>query len=80
LNAELQVLVEQLARNVHEVWAAKRISDGWRFGPKRDDARKEHPCLVEFDLLPESEKSYDREIVAHTIKAILAIGYRIEKS
>lgn len=79
LNADLSELVERLARNVHEVWAAKRIADGWRFGPRRDDARKEHPCLIDYDELPESEKAYDREIVTHTVKVLLALGYRIEK-
>ncbi len=78
LDPPTEALIEQLARNVHEVWAAKRIADGWRFGPKRDDAHKEHPCLIEYDRLPDSEKAYDREIVTHTIKALLALGYRIE--
>lgn len=78
LDPPTEALIERLARDVHEVWAARRIADGWRFGPNRDDARKEHPCLVEYDRLPESEKAYDREIVTHTIKALLALGYRID--
>ena len=39
----LTPLTEALARNVHEVWAATRLAQGWRYGPERNDARKEHP-------------------------------------
>lgn len=77
LDAHTEALIENLARNVHEVWAAKRFADGWTCGPQRDDARKEHPCLIPYEQLPDSEKTYDREIVTHTIKALLALGYRI---
>jgi hypothetical protein len=35
---------------------------------------------VPYDQLPESEKEYDRKMATGTIKAILALGYRIEKS
>ena len=30
--------------------------------------------------LPESEKEYDRAIALETLKAIIALGYRIERS
>ena len=33
-------LTEYLAENAHENWAVQRISEGWKFGPKRDDANK----------------------------------------
>lgn len=76
---ELEDLVERLAENVHEVYAAGRIAEGWRHGPRRDDARRENPTLVPYAALPESEKAYDRATVTATIKAILAMGYRIER-
>jgi hypothetical protein len=75
----LQGLLEKLAANVHELWADQRLKDGWKAGPVRDDAKKEHPCLKPFDELPESEQEYDRRIVRDTLRAILAMGYRIEK-
>ena len=73
----LNGLLEQLAENAHEVWAAKRLSDGWKFGPRRNDADKEHPCLVPYADLPESEKEYDRIAAAETLKAIIVAGYTI---
>lgn len=77
--AELQPLLEDLARNAHEIWAQKRMQDGWTYGAHRDDAKRTHPCLVPYEQLPESEKEYDRVMVDEALKAILALGYRIEK-
>ena len=79
LPGALLQLTERLAENAHDVWARQRLADGWIFGPRREDARKEHPCLVTYGELPESEKQYDRNAALETIKAILALGYRIEK-
>jgi hypothetical protein len=76
---ELNALIEQLAENVHDVWARQRFADGWSYGLKRDDEAKKHPCLVPYEALPDSEKQYDRKTVIGTIKAILALGYRIER-
>jgi len=73
----LTALLEKLAENAHDVWAATRIAQGWSHGPTRDDANKHHPCLVPYSDLPESEKEYDRRAAAETLKAILALGYRI---
>jgi hypothetical protein len=70
-------LTELLARNTHENWAHQRISDGWRWGPGRDDEKKEHPCLVAYDDLPEQEKEYDRRTALETVRLMLALGYRI---
>jgi len=72
-------LTELLARNAHDIWARQRLADGWRYGPRRDDARKEHPSLVPYEELPESEKEYDRSTALETLKAMIARGYRVEK-
>jgi hypothetical protein len=70
-------LTELLARNTHENWARQRLSDGWRWGPARDDAKREHPCLVAYEELPEAEKEYDRRTALETVRLILALGFRI---
>lgn len=79
LRDEVLDLTERLARNAHEVWAQQRLAEGWRYGAERSDARKEHPCLVPYEQLPESEKEYDRQTAMQSIRAILALGYRLEK-
>ena len=73
----LNELVESLSKNVHEVWAAGRIAEGWKYGPVRDDTKKEHPCLIPYKELSEEEKDYDRATALSTIKYILANSYRI---
>ncbi len=77
LPASLTPLTERLAENAHDLWAAQRLAQGWRFGPARDDAKKLHPCLVPYGDLPEPEKEYDRLAALGTLKAILKLGYRI---
>jgi len=79
LSADILALGEQLAENAHDVWAAQRMADGWCWGPQRDDASKRHPCLVAYAELPEAEKDYDRNAVQTTLKALLALGYQINK-
>lgn len=79
LDTTLQLLVERLAENNHDVWAQQRIRDGWSYGPQRDDDTKTHPDLVPYAELSEAEKEYDRNSVRSTIEAILALGFAIEK-
>ena len=79
LPQELTELTEQIAENVHEVWAEGRIREGWRYGKARDDAKKETPCLVPYGDLPENEKEYDRRTALHTLKLIIRLGYKITK-
>jgi hypothetical protein len=79
LPAEIGELTEKLAENAHDNWAKQRMHEGWHWGARRDDAKKEHPCLVSYAELPESEKEYDRSAAMETLKVILALGYRIEK-
>ena len=72
-------LTEKIAENVHEVWAAGRMAEGWRFGPVKDFEKKTTPMLVPYEMLPESEKEYDRNTALETLKLIVKMGYSIEK-
>jgi hypothetical protein len=55
-----------------------RLAEGWNYGPHRDDERKLHPGLVVYAELPEAEKEYDRATAVQALKAVVALGYRIE--
>ena len=80
LPPDLLALTERLAENAHDTWARRRMAEGWTYGPTRDDAAKKHPDLVPYRDLPEAEKEYDRGTALETLKAIVALGYRIEKA
>ena len=74
---KLKKLVGLLAENNHDLWAKKRIEEGWSFGPKRDDNIKTHPDLRPYSELTDIEKEYDRMMVVEVLKVIMALGYRI---
>jgi len=79
LPVELEQLVEQMSKNVHEVWAESRIKQGWTYGEKRSDELKTHPCLIPYEELLEVEKDYDRNTAVGTLKLILKLGFKISK-
>lgn len=76
---ELNELAELIAKNVHEVWSANRMREGWAYGPERNDAEKKHPCLVPYEALSEAEKEYDRSTSQETLKLITMLGFSITK-
>ena len=79
LPADLKELIEEMAKNVHEVWAQNRINQGWSYGEVRNDELKQHPCLVPYEDLSEEEKLYDRETSTETLKLILKLGFNINR-
>ena len=79
LPEDLMELVEEMAKNVHEVWAHTRMEQGWTYGEVRNDELKQHPCLVEYEELPEEERVYDRNTAVGTLKLIRQLGFKIVK-
>ena len=79
LDEEIELLSEKLSKNTHEVWAKGRLDDGWIYGAVRNDEKKEHPCLIEYESLTEEEKDYDRRTAMETLKLIVKLGYEIKK-
>ncbi len=77
LPEELKELVEEMSKNVHEVWAETRIKQGWKYGEQRNDELKMHPCLIPYEELSEEEKEYDRNTSIGTLKLILKLGFKI---
>ena len=76
----IDALREALAENSHDRWAIERQSEGWTYGPERDDAKLESPDMVPYAQLPESEKQYDRLMAVNTLKLLISLGYKIEKN
>ena len=78
LPTSLDDLIEQIAENVHDVWAKSRMDEGWTYGPERNDEKKTHPCLVPYNQLPEIEKDYDRNTAINSLKLVIKLGYQIK--
>lgn len=72
-------VARRLAESTQDAWAARRMDEGWTYGPKRDDDARKHPDLIPYADLPDGEKQYDRAIAVSTLKAIVALGYKITK-
>lgn len=79
LPRELEQLAEKMAKNVHEVWAETRIKQGWKYGERRNDELKTHPCLIPYEKLSEEEKEYDRNTSIGTLKLIMKLGFIISQ-
>ena len=80
LPEELNGLIEQISKNVHEVWAQNRMSQYWTYGPQRNDTLRQHPGLRPYEELSEEEKSYDRNTAMSTLKLIHKLGFKIVKA
>uniref|UniRef100_A0A670JW45 Ryanodine receptor 3 n=1 Tax=Podarcis muralis TaxID=64176 RepID=A0A670JW45_PODMU len=73
----LEKIRDKLAENIHELWGMNKIELGWTYGKIRDDNKRQHPCLVEFSKLPETEKNYNLQMSTETLKTLLALGCHI---
>ncbi|KAM9788016.1 ryanodine receptor 3-like isoform 3-T3 [Syngnathus typhle] len=73
----LEKVRDKLAENIHELWGMNKIELGWSYGKIRDDNKRQHPCLVDFSKLPETEKNYNLQTSTETLKTLLALGCRV---
>lgn len=58
------VLAGNTPEQSHEGWLQFKIAHGWTLGPVKDEAKKEHPLLVPYVDLPESQQVKDHLFVA----------------
>lgn len=79
LDGDLEELQEAIAENAHDIWAKARRDEGWSYGKERDDVNKQHPDLIPYTALPDSEKEYDRIVAFNTIKLVKKLGFEIVK-
>lgn len=74
-----EVVLEQLAERVHDAYVEERLSQGWRYGPERNDHKKENPTLVPYQALSEQEKEMDRVTAKRTIDALGELGFVVAR-
>lgn len=56
----------------HESWLREKEATGWKYGPVKDAVKKEHPCYVPYDELPETQRRKDALFV-NIVWALTAI-------
>lgn len=50
----------------HINWLAEKIENGWVYGPEKDIEKKEHPCILPYEDLPEEQRIKDHLFLAVT--------------
>lgn len=48
----------------HNSWLDQKTADGWKYGPVKDPAKKEHPCFVPYEQLPVEQQVKDALFIA----------------
>lgn len=43
----------------HNNWMSEKISDGWVYGETKNETKKTHPCIVEYNKLPVFQQTKD---------------------
>ena len=71
-----------IAQQSHIVWINSKLKAGWQYGTPRDDNKKIHPLLVDWEdlRLPKEEKQKDIDIAKNIIPLFKSVGLRIYKT
>lgn len=48
----------------HENWLKFKEAHGWKYGPVKNEEKKEHPCFVSYDQLPPEQKVKDHLFIS----------------
>lgn len=43
----------------HDAWYQDKLAQGWKYGGVKDPEKKEHPCMVVYEALPQEQKVKD---------------------
>ena len=72
--------VERLAKVEHRRWMDERAARGWRHGLVRDDDRKLHPDLVDWEYLSDGSRDKDRALVRAIPEHLGAAGLQVVRT
>lgn len=58
----------------HDSWLKEKEATGWKYGPVKDAAKKQHPCFVPYDQLPAAQQAKDHlfKSVCHALIPFIA--------
>ena len=63
INGVVGVLSGNTPEQSHESWLEEKQATGWTYGPIKDSEKKEHPCFVHYNDLPEDQRLKDEGYV-----------------
>ena len=43
----------------HQAWYKHKEAGGWMYGPVKDSEKREHPCMLPYDMLPKDQRLKD---------------------
>lgn len=69
--------IELLAEAEHDFWVRERLSQGWKYGAKKDVDKKISPYLVPYEQLDEEAKQLDRDTVMNIIPLLESIDLEV---
>ncbi len=59
INGVQGALLGNTPRQSHEGWLREKKAAGWVYGTVKNPEKKEHPCMVEYDSLPNEQRQKD---------------------
>jgi RyR domain len=68
-NGVVGALTGNTPEQSHESWLAEKRATGWKWGPIKNPAAKEHPCMVPYAELPPLQRAKDALFVT-TVRAM----------
>lgn len=80
LTPDLTNVIVKFAEHYHDAWASRKMGNGWVYGDYWNDERKLHPRLKPYSLLGDWEKERYEEPIRESLKALLALGWKLDSS
>lgn len=59
----------------HESWLAFKKDAGWKYGPVKDETKKEHPCFKPYAELPPEQQKKDHLFIQVVEAMARALGF-----
>ncbi|MGZ5931054.1 MAG: NAD-binding protein [Rhizomicrobium sp.] len=69
--------IERLAKAAHWRWCVEQWSAGWVYGEHRDDVRRLHPLLRDWNEIPEDIRNWNRDQVQRIPAIARKAGYML---